>query len=96
MAYSEGLDQGKKVVSIRDTPVSDSDPFSTDVRKRMIEYRYADEDVEAWVMPTRGHGRKVGYEVREADDIPPDIFAVSATGVAAATRRTSRRGSWSS
>ena len=79
------LDQGKKVVvGIRDTPVSDSDPFSTDVRKRMIEHRYADEDVEAWVMPdieAISYGRKVGYEVREADDIPPEIFAVSATGV---------------
>ena len=66
---------GKKVVvGIRDTPVSDSDPFSTDVRKRMIEHRYEDEDVEAWVMPdieAISYGRKVGYEVREADDIPP-------------------------
>ena len=79
------LDQGKKVVvGIRDTPVSDSDPFSTDVRKRMIEHRYAGEDVEAWVMPdieAISYGRKVGYQVREADDIPPEIFAVSATGV---------------
>ena len=44
----------------------------------------ADEDVEAWVMPdieAISYGRKVGYQVREADDIPPEIFAVSATGV---------------
>ena len=79
------LDQGKRVVvGIRDTPVSDSDPFSTDARKRMIEYRYAGEEVEAWVMPdieAISYGRKVGYELREADDIPPEVFAVSATGV---------------
>ena len=62
------LDQGKRVVvGIRDTPVSESDPFSTDVRRRMIEHRYADEDVEAWGMPdieAISYGRKVGYEVR--------------------------------
>jgi len=79
------LDAGKRVVvGIRDTPVSDSDPYSAELRKRMIEYRYQDEDVEAWIMPdieAISYGRKVGYEVREAADIPPEVFAVSATGV---------------
>ena len=79
------LNLGKRVVvGIRDTPVSESDPYSTDVRKRMIEYRYEGEEVEVWVMPdieAISYGRKVGYEVREADDIPPEVFAVSATGV---------------
>ena len=49
-----------------------------------IKYKLAGEDVEAWVMPdieAISYGRKVGYEVREADDIPAEIFAVSATGV---------------
>ena len=35
----------------------------------MIEHRYHDEDVEAWIMPdiaAISYGRKVGYEVREA------------------------------
>ena len=27
------------------------------------------------------YGRKVGYDVREANDIPPEVFEVSATGV---------------
>ena len=46
------LDQGKRVVvGIRDTPVTESDPFSADLRKRMIEHRYSGEDVEAWIMP---------------------------------------------
>ena len=84
------LDQGKRVVvGIRDTPVSDSDPYSADVRKRMIEHRYEGEDVEAWIMPdieAISYGRKVGYELREADDIPPEVFAVSATGVLGGNR----------
>ena len=84
------LDQGKRVVvGIRDTPVSDSDPYSADVRKRMIEHRYEGEDVEAWIMPdieAISYGRKVGYELREADDIPPEVFAVSATGVRGGNR----------
>ena len=84
------LDQGKSVVvGIRDTPVSDQDPYSADVRKRMIEHRYEGESVEAWVMPdieAVSFGRKVGYEVREADDIPPEVFEVSATGVRGGNR----------
>ena len=84
------IDQGKRVVvGIRDTPVSDGDPYSSDVRKRMIEHRYEGENVEAWVMPdieAVSFGRKVGYEVREADDIPPEVFEVSATGVRGGNR----------
>ncbi len=84
------LDQGKRVVvGIRDTPVSESDPYSADMRKRMIEHRYEGEDVEAWIMPdieAISYGRKVGYDLREADDIPPEVFAVSATGVRGGNR----------
>ena len=84
------LDQGKRVVvGIRDTPVSESDPYSADMRKRMIEHRYEGENVEAWIMPdieAISYGRKVGYDLREADDIPPEVFAVSATGVRGGNR----------
>ena len=84
------LDQGKRVVvGIRDTPVSEADPFSADMRKRMIEHRYEGEDVEAWIMPdieAISYGRKVGYDVRETDDIPPEVFEVSATGVRGGNR----------
>ena len=84
------LDQGKRVVvGIRDTPVSEADPFSGDMRKRMIEHRYEGEDVEAWIMPdieAISYGRKVGYDVRETDDIPPEVFGVSATGVRGGNR----------
>ena len=84
------LDQGKRVVvGIRDTPISEADPFSADMRKRMIEHRYEGEDVEAWVMPdieAISYGRKVGYDVRETDDIPPEVFEVSATGVRGGNR----------
>ena len=55
----------------------------------MIEYRYQDENVEAWIMPdieAISYGRKVGYEVREADDIPAEVFAVSATEVRSGNR----------
>ena len=84
------LDQGKRVVvGIRDTPVTETDPFSADLRKRMIEHRYEAEDVEAWIMPdieAISYGRKVGYDVRETDDIPPEVFEVSATGVRGGNR----------
>lgn len=84
------LDKGKRViVGIRDTPVTDSDPYPAHLRKRMVEHRYIDEDVEAWIMPdieAVSYGRKVGYEVREAQDIPAEVFAVSATGVRGGNR----------
>ena len=84
------LDQGRKVVvGIRDTPVSEKDPYSALLRKRMIEHRYENEDVEAWIMPdieAVSYGRKVGYEVREAKDIPAEVFEVSATGVRGGNR----------
>jgi len=84
------LDQGKRVVvGIRDTPITEADPFSADLRKRMIEHRYEAEDVEAWIMPdieAISYGRKVGYEIRETDDIPPEVFEVSATGVRGGNR----------
>ena len=84
------LDKGKRViVGIRDTPVTDSDPYPAHLRKRMVEHRYSDEDVEAWIMPdieAVSYGRKVGYEVREAKDIPAEVFAVSATGVRGGNR----------
>jgi len=84
------LDHGKRVVvGIRDTPITEADPFSADLRKRMIEHRYEAEDVEAWIMPdieAISYGRKVGYEVRETDDIPPEVFEVSATGVRGGNR----------
>ena len=84
------LDQGKRVVvGIRDTPMTEADPISGDMRKRMIEHRYEGEDVEAWIMPdieAISYGRKVGYDVRETDDIPPEVFEVSATGVRGGNR----------
>ena len=84
------LDQGKRVVvGIRDTPITEADPISADLRKRMIDHRYEAEDVEAWIMPdieAISYGRKVGYEVRETDDIPPEVFEVSATGVRGGNR----------
>ena len=84
------LNMGKRVVvGIRNTPVTESDPYSAEVRKRMIEHRYSGEDVEAWIMPdieAISYGRKVGYEVREADNIPAEVFAVSATSVRSGNR----------
>jgi len=55
----------------------------------MVEYRYSGENVTAWIMPdieAISYGRKVGYEVREAQDIPPEVFAVSATNVRSGNR----------
>ena len=85
------LDKGKRVIlGVRDTPISESNPFSAKLRKEMIDYRYRDENVEAWIMPdieAIAYGRNVGYEVRETGDIPSEVFAISATGV--------RKGKWS-
>jgi len=85
------LDAGKRVVvGIRDTPVSESNPYPAELRKRMIEHRYEGEDVEAWIMPdieAFSYGRTVGYEVREAKDIPPEVFEVSAKGVRSGNRQ---------
>ena len=84
------LDMGKRVVvGIRNTPVTESDPYSAQVRKNMIEHRYSGENVEAWIMPdieAISYGRKVGYEVREVDNIPAEVFAVSATSVRSGNR----------
>jgi len=84
------LDKGKRVVvGIRDTPITESDPYPAEVRKRMIEHRYEGENVEGWIMPdieAVSYGRKVGYEVRESKDIPPEVFKVSATGVRGGNR----------
>ena len=90
------LDQGKRVVvGIRDTPVSEKDPYSAPPSQANDRTAVPDEDVDAWIMPdieAVPYGRKVGYEVREAQDIPAEVFEVSATGVRGATEPTSQRG----
>ena len=44
------LDKGKRVVvGIRDTPITESDPYPAEVRKRMIEYRYEGENLEVLI-----------------------------------------------
>lgn len=61
------LDEGKNVcVAIRDTPISDTDPFTTDEREAMIKSIFP--DIKVIVIPDIEevvYGRKVGWGVRE-------------------------------
>lgn len=79
------LDEGKKVcVGFRDTPVSESNPYSVEERMEMFKKRFAPElesgnmilhvlpDIEAVC-----YGRGVGYQIREIvlDDATHEISA---------------------
>jgi len=79
------LEKGKSVVvAIRDTKISEKDPYPAHIRKEMVEAVFEGEDVEALIIPdieAIAYGRKVGYEVRETKDIPAEIYDVSGSTV---------------
>ena len=54
--------------------------MSTATKERMLRHGLCQ------ILKQFPYGRKVGYELREADDIPPEVFAVSATGVRGGNR----------
>ena len=86
----QALDRGENVlIAIRDTPISEGDPYSVNHRMAMIRAVYSEEiktgRVRVVELPDIGAvvvGRKVGYEVRDLQDqVPPDIGGISATQV---------------
>jgi len=81
----QALSQGKHVcVAIRDTEISDKNPFTVEQRKEMIWRIYGDA-VKAIVIPdieSINIGRKVGYEVNRID-APEEITKISGTNVRA-------------
>lgn len=76
------LDEGKNLcVGIRDTPLSDTDPFTVDERTEMIKKAFpmakiiVIPDIEEIV-----YGRKVGYGVRELH-LSPELEQISGTEI---------------
>ena len=80
----KALDNGESVlIGVRDTLISDSDPYSAEQRVEMISAHYKDEDVKVMVMPDISSvniGRKVGYAINRYD-APQDIEGISATQI---------------
>jgi len=82
------LNEGKNVaVGLRDTPISESDPYSIEERMQMFSKEFEKEinsgqmiifpivDIEAVC-----YGRKVGYEIREIR-LSEEIEKISATAI---------------
>jgi len=81
---ARAIDAGKPVaIGVRDTPISEHDPLSTEDRVEMIRYCYSEEDVVVFAMPDIASiniGRDVGYEIIE-HDLPEDVKVVSGTEI---------------
>ena len=79
----QALAAGKKVViGLRDTPISDSDPYSYEQRAEMIRRVYGDK-VGVMLFPdieSINVGRGVGYDVNYIE-APKNVQAISATKV---------------
>lgn len=77
------LDEGKSVlIGIRDTEISDNNPYSTDDRKQMFIDYFGDQ-VDFIVIPDIAevcYGRNVGYLVRELH-MSKDIEEISGTKI---------------
>ena len=80
----QSLDAGKSVaIAIRDTPITESDPYTAKQRLDMISELYKDEDVRVIVIPdieSVNIGRKVGYDIIKYD-VPEHISGISATDI---------------
>ena len=67
----QALDEGKSVwIAIRDTPITEWDPYTAQERLEMISAHYAEEDVVVTIVPdieSVNIGRKVGYDVNRYD-----------------------------
>jgi len=79
----KALAEGKNVcVAIRNTEISEKNPYTVDQRAEMLRRVYGDK-VEIIVIPdieSINIGRKVGYEVNRIDP-PADIGKISGTNV---------------
>ena len=75
------------LIAVRDTPVSDSDPFTTAEVITSLEEEYAEEVASGMVkvisipdISSVNYGRGVGYEINEF--VPPeDVSSISATEI---------------
>lgn len=80
----KALDDGKSVwIAIRDTPITEWDPYTAEERLEMISAHYKNEDVVVTIVPdieSVNIGRKVGYEVNRYD-APENIEGISATQI---------------
>lgn len=78
------LNNNKSVwIAVRDTLVTESDPYTSQERFEMISAHYKNDDVIVTVIPdieSVNIGRKVGYEVNRYD-APEDIEGISATQI---------------
>jgi nicotinamide mononucleotide adenylyltransferase len=86
--FAQKLEAGEPVlIAVRDTPVSDSDPFTTDDVVASLEKAYTTEVASGMVkviaipdISSVNYGRGVGYEINEF--VPPkDIGSISATDI---------------
>lgn len=79
------LNEGREVVvALRDTAISDSNPYSVEERTRMIHARFPNVAVIA--IPDIAeivYGRGVGYGIREVH-LQPELEAITATKIRAA------------
>ena len=70
-------------IGVRDTPVSETDPYSTEERINMIRKLYRSKDVIVFSVSdieSINIGRRVGYAVNKFD-IPSNIEKISATSI---------------
>jgi adenylylsulfate kinase-like enzyme len=87
---SSVLAEGRQVVvAIRDTPISQGNPYTVAERQVMLQTAFSTEiatgDMQVIVIPDIDeicHGRKVGWSVREIK-LDADMEAISATGIRA-------------
>lgn len=77
------LAEGRNVlIAVRDTPISDKNPFTVEERIKRIRETFPDEERVA-IMVIEDidqvcYGRNVGWEIREIS-VPQDIAEISAT-----------------
>ena len=86
--FAQKLEADEPVlIAVRDTPVTDNDPFTTDEVVTSLEKEYADEVASGMVkviaipdISSVNYGRGVGYEINEF--VPPeDVSSISATDI---------------
>ena len=80
------LREGKDVViACRDTPISDTDPYTFEQRQTMILEALSEWEgkVDVILIPDIGevvYGRKVGYGIRNLE-LAPEVEAISGTAI---------------
>ena len=90
------LDEGKDVIiAIRDTPVSETDPYSVQARRAMIRDAFPDEHrveiMEIGDIAEICYGRDVGYTFREIR-LDAATEAISGTAIRQASRSSGDAG----